>query len=154
MKQKHLDIRIKQCRLLAELSSCKRRKVGGLLLDPERNIVLCDGYNGGPRGGVECCGGKDSNGEHICEREKLKISSGERVEVGCIHCEQNIITSAAANGIATSGKWMLITLEPCLLCAKLIKQCGIIKVLVLDTYSGQQGVGFLKENGVEVEYVS
>ena len=51
VKDKHLDIRIRQCLMLAEASNCPRRKFGALLLDPERNVVLMDGYNGAPRGG-------------------------------------------------------------------------------------------------------
>ena len=51
MKEKHIRIRIEQCLVLANASNCPRRKFGALLLDPERNVVLMDGYNGGPRGG-------------------------------------------------------------------------------------------------------
>lgn len=58
MKEKHLVARIKQCLAISECSPCTRHKVGALLLDPERNVVLMDGYNGGPRGGEgELCGG-------------------------------------------------------------------------------------------------
>ena len=51
MKDKHIRIRIEQCLALAKASNCPRRKFGALLLDPTRNVVLMDGYNGGPRGG-------------------------------------------------------------------------------------------------------
>ena len=66
MKPKHIAIRIKQCLALAEASNCPRRKFGALLLDPERNVVLMDGYNGGPRGsqGSLCKG-------TWCERDGL-----------------------------------------------------------------------------------
>ena len=50
MKSKHLSIRIEQCLALSKASNCPRRKFGALLLDPRRNVVLMDGYNGGPRG--------------------------------------------------------------------------------------------------------
>ena len=50
MKDKHLKIRIQQCLALAEASNCPRRTFGALLVDPQRNVVLMDGYNGGPRG--------------------------------------------------------------------------------------------------------
>ena len=51
MKEKHVRIRVEQCLALAKASNCPRRKFGALLLDPERNVILMDGYNGGPRGG-------------------------------------------------------------------------------------------------------
>lgn len=65
MKPKHLTIRVQQCLLLAQASNCPRRKFGALLLDPVRNVVLMDGYNGGPRGGGELCG-------DWCHRDGLK----------------------------------------------------------------------------------
>lgn len=49
MKDKHLQIRIDQCLALARASGCPRRKLAALLLDPIRNVILADGYNGGPR---------------------------------------------------------------------------------------------------------
>ena len=58
MKEKHIRIRINQCLALAEASNCPRRKFGALLLDPARNVILMDGYNGGPRGGGHLCGGE------------------------------------------------------------------------------------------------
>ena len=58
MKDKHIRIRVAQCLALANASNCPRRKFGALLLDPERNVILMDGYNGGPRGGGELCGGE------------------------------------------------------------------------------------------------
>ena len=46
MKDKHLAVRIQQCLALAEASNCPRRTFGALLVDPKRNVVLMDGYNG------------------------------------------------------------------------------------------------------------
>ena len=45
MKDKHFGIRIEQC-LASSASNCPRRKFGALLVDPDRNVVLMDGYNG------------------------------------------------------------------------------------------------------------
>ncbi|MDB4278603.1 hypothetical protein N9917_03240 [Deltaproteobacteria bacterium] len=63
MKDKHIQIRIEQCLSLAKASGCPRRKLGALLIDPVRNVILADGYNGGPRGaeGTLCEG-------HWCSR--------------------------------------------------------------------------------------
>ena len=41
-------------------SNCPRRKFGALLVDPERNVVLMDGYNGGPRGVVNYVAGMNA----------------------------------------------------------------------------------------------
>ena len=55
MKEKHIRIRIEQCLALAKASNCPRRKFAALLFDSDRNVVLMDGYNGGPRGGGGHC---------------------------------------------------------------------------------------------------
>ena len=119
-----------------------------MLLDPERNVVLMDGYNGGPRGGGELCAGEK------CAREEQGISSGTRMEVGCPHAEMNVICNAAANGVPTRGAWLIVTGEPCLLCAKLIHHAGIRKVLLVDGgYAGENGLQYLQEHGVLLQRV-
>lgn len=148
MKPKHVAIRIEQCLALAKASNCPRRKFGALLIDPSRNVVLMDGYNGGPRGGGELCGGES------CVRDELRIPSGERMEVGCHHAEMNVVCNAAANGVPTRGAWLIVTGEPCLLCAKLLHHAGIARVLVVaGGYLGTNGISYLQEHGVEVQSV-
>ena len=147
MKQKHIDIRIQQCLLLAGASNCPRRKFGALLLDPKRNVVLMDGYNGGPRGGGHLCG------DDVCLRDSHAVESGTRMEIGCHHAEMNVICNAAANGIPTQGAWLLVTGEPCVLCAKLIHHAGISKVIVVQGgYAGANGCLYLEDHGVAVEH--
>ena len=148
MKEKHIRIRIEQCLALSKASNCPRRKFGALLLDPERNVVLMDGYNGGPRGGGELCGGD------VCLRDEMEIPSGQRMEVGCHHAEMNVICNCAASGVAMKGAWILVTGEPCILCAKLIHHAGITKVVVVGGgYAGENGVDYLISHGVEVASV-
>ena len=145
VKEKHIRIRIEQCLALAKASNCPRRSFGALLLDPDRNVILMDGYNGGPRGGGALCGGS------TCLRDDLKIESGTRMEVGCHHAEMNVICNAAANGVCTRGAWLLVTGEPCMMCAKLIHHSGISRVMVVDGgYAGANGCDYLDQHGVEV----
>lgn len=146
MKEKHVRIRIQQCLALAEASNCPRRKFGALLLDPERNVILMDGYNGGPRGGGHLCGGDR------CLREDLAVPSGTRLEIGCHHAEMNVICNAAANGVPTRGAWLIVTGEPCLMCAKLIHHAGITRVIVVsEGYAGENGVEYLESHDVTVQ---
>lgn len=148
LKQKHLDIRIAQCLLLAEASNCPRRKFGAMIIDTERNVVLVDSYNGGPRGGGRLCGGE------TCLRDTLQVQSGTRMEVGCHHAEMNAICNAAANGIRVSGATLIVTGEPCGMCAKAIHHAGIREVVVVrGGYAGENGIDYLTENGVVVTYV-
>ncbi len=146
MKDKHLRIRIEQCLALANASNCPRRKFGALLVDSSRNVVLMDGYNGGPRGGGELCGGDE------CLRDTMQITSGTRVEIGCHHAEMNLICNAAANGVPTKSAWLIVTGEPCMMCAKLIHHSGIGRVIIVDGgFGGENGVSYLENHGVEVQ---
>lgn len=145
MKEKHVRIRIEQCLALAGASNCPRRKFGALLLDPTRNVILMDGYNGAPRGGGELCGGDD------CLRDRLGVRSGTRMEIGCHHAEMNVICNCAASGVATRNAWLIVNGEPCMMCAKLIHHAGITRVLVVEGgYAGENGVDYLTDHGVEV----
>lgn len=148
MKEKHIRIRIEQCLALANASNCPRRKFGALLVDPSRNVILMDGYNGGPRGGGALCGGD------ACLREEMGVVSGTRMEIGCHHAEMNVICNAAANGVPTRDAWLIVTGEPCLLCAKLIHHAGIARVMVVKGgYAGENGVDYLLSHGVEVQHL-
>jgi dCMP deaminase len=145
MKEKHIRVRVEQCLALAKASNCPRRKFGALLLDPDRNVVLMDGYNGGPRSGGDLCGG------NVCLRDEMKIASGTRVEIGCHHAEMNVVCNAAANGVRCRGAWLIVTGEPCAMCAKLIHHAGITRVLVVEGgFAGENGVQYLRQHGVEV----
>lgn len=145
MKDKHIRIRIEQCLALAKASNCPRRTFGALLLDPKRNVVLMDGYNGGPRGGGHLCGGE------ICLRDSEAVKSGTRMEIGCHHAEMNVVCNAAANGVACSGAWLIVTGEPCMMCAKMIHHAGITRVLVVTGgYAGANGCQYLIDHGVQV----
>ena len=105
-----------------------------------------DGYNGGPRGGGELCGGE------VCLRDTENVVSGTRVEVGCHHAEMNVICNAAANGVPTKNAWLIVTGEPCMMCAKLIHHAGVTRVIVVDGgFGGVNGVDYLISHGVVVQ---
>lgn len=143
---KYVGIRIEQCLALAKASPCPRRQFGAMIVEPTRNVVLADGFNGAPRGGGRLCGGEQ------CSRETLAIKSGTRMEIGCHHAEMNAICNAAAQGTRTAGAWMIVTGEPCMMCAKLIHHAGITRVyLVGGGYAGgTDGVGYLRHHNVEI----
>lgn len=148
MKFKHIAIRIEQCLTLAKASGCPRRQFGAMLLDPARNVVLMDGYNGGPRGGGAMCGGT------TCDRDTRGVQSGTRMEIGCHHAEMNVICNCAAAGVSTQGAWLMVTGEPCLICSKLIHHAGIARVIVVGGgYAGENGLPYLRAHGVEVQIV-
>ena len=146
MNPKHLKVRVAQCDLIASNSPCPRRKVWALIIDPETNVIVSEGYNGTPRDSEHrYCGGK-----YFCEREKLAIPSGTRNDVGCHHAEMNAILNACRVGQSTLRKWLIVNCDPCLMCAKAIHHSGIVKVYApLDSSYDGEGLSYLRENGIE-----
>lgn len=157
MKDKHLIIRMRQCLAIAAASGCEHGKHGAVLVDPERNVLLMDAYNGGPRGGLTS--GCTVAGQ--CLRDYAGVPRGERIEIGCHHAEMNVICNAAAGGVKTAGAWLFCTGEPCLLCAKLIHHAGVQRVFCA---SGEKlpakptsitipaGPTYLRSHGISVDY--
>ena len=139
MKDKHIAIRIEQCLTLAKASNCPRRTFGALLVDPARNVVLMDGYNGGPRGGGRLCGGM------LSPTRWTSIECGWRsaiAEMNVVNGRQRVPTGAG------SREWA------CMMCAKLIHHSGIERVLIVEGgYMGANGVSYLEGHGVEVQRV-
>ena len=145
MKIKHLRYWIEQTINLSKLSECVRKKFGCLIVDPDTNCVLVNGYNGASRGGSRLCGGE------TCSRDLLEIQSGERTEVGCNHAEANAIANSARLGISVQDKWLFINGEPCLACAKLIHHAGINTVIYVNGgYSIKDGISYLVRNSVNI----
>jgi dCMP deaminase len=67
----------------------------------------------------------------------------------------NVICNAAASGVATDGAWIIVTGEPCMMCAKMIHHAGVRRVIVVDGgYGGANGCTYLEEHGVEIQKVS
>ena len=57
-----------------------------------------------------------------------------------------------SNGVPTNGAWLIVTGEPCMMCAKLIHHSGIGKVVIVDGgFSGENGVSYLENHGVPVQ---
>ncbi len=132
-------------RLVAERSTCLRRKVGAVLVREKR--ILCTGYNGAPHGLTHC----DKAG---CLRTGLGIPAGERIEI-CrgIHAEQNTLVQAAAFGIQVSGATLYCTHAPCITCAKMLINAGIKQFVIADDYPDDFARQFLTEAKIKVRRV-
>jgi dCMP deaminase len=68
-----------------------------------------------------------------------------------VHAEANAIAYAARFGITTDGTDLFTTLSPCLECAKLIINAGVVRVVYKHKYRDTRGIEFLELAGVEVE---
>ena len=127
-------------RLVAERSTCSRRKVGAVAVKNKR--ILATGYNGAPRNMRDCL-------ESGCLREKLGIPSGQRHEL-CrgLHAEQNVIIQAAVHGVSLEDAELYCTHQPCLICTKMIINCGIRAVYFALPYPDPMAEDMLTEAGV------
>ena len=129
--------------VVAKRSTCLRRNVGAVVVKDKR--ILSTGYNGAPTGLPHC-------GEVGCLRERLGTPSGERHEI-CrgLHAEQNALIQAARYGISLEGSTIYSTTEPCSLCAKMLINAGLRRVVYKDSYPDELSRGLLAGAKVLVE---
>jgi len=133
---------MEMAKLASRRSSCLRRAVGAVLVRDKR--LLATGYNGVPSGVTHC-------EETGCLREQLQVPSGERHEL-CrgLHAEQNAIIQAALHGVSTKDAILYCTTLPCIICAKMLINSGVRKVVFLDGYSDTLTEEMLTEVGLEL----
>jgi len=129
-------------KIIAERSSCTHRKVGALIVKDKR--ILATGYNQPPSGFPHC----DQIG---CIRDDLNIPSGKNQEI-CygLHAEQNALMQAAKFGISTEGATIYVTHKPCSVCARLIINSGIKRVVYIEGYPDALTDFFFKTCGIEL----
>ncbi len=131
-KQTALDDRyLQMAAIWAQNSYCKRRQVGALIVKDK--MIISDGYNGTPSGF-----------ENVCEDEN------NVTKPYVLHAEANAITKVAKSNNSSKGATLYVTSSPCLECAKLIIQAGIVRVVYSDEYRVNDGVELLRQAEIEV----
>jgi dCMP deaminase len=119
-----------------------RRQVGAVIVKDKQ--ILSTGYNGSPSGLKHC-------GEVGCLRQVLNISSGERTEIcRAVHAEQNALLQAARHGVAIEGADMYTSVQPCVLCTKMIINTGIKRVIYASPYPDSMAMEIAKQSGLEL----
>ncbi|MDP1992914.1 MAG: cytidine/deoxycytidylate deaminase family protein [Syntrophales bacterium] len=128
--------------LVGKRATCLRRRVGAALVRDRR--ILSTGYNGAPSGLRHCL-------EIGCLREQNRIPSGERHEL-CrgLHAEQNAIIQAALHGVSVNKATLYCTNHPCIICAKMIINAGIVRIVVGGDYRDRLAEEMLEEAHIEV----
>lgn len=128
--------------VVAKRSTCIRRQVGAVIVKDKQ--ILATGYNGAPRGLTHCL----DNG---CLRRTLDIPSGQRHEL-CrgLHAEQNAVIQAAQHGVSIKGAAVYTTHQPCFICAKMIINAGLCRVVYAGGYPDELAMQAFAEAGLEV----
>ena len=130
---------------VAERSTCIRRKVGAIIVKDKR--ILSTGYNGAPKGVPHCT-------PEPCLRHTSIVPSGVRHEL-CrgLHAEQNAIIQAACYGVPIDGAVIYVTNQPCIICTKMLINCGISHFLYRHPYRDPLAKEMMEEAGVTVTEV-
>ncbi len=134
MKSKHINAYMKCASVFAECSVGERLKVGTVIVKNNR-IISC-GYNALP--------------EHI--HGKLEGDDGfTKPEVR--HSEKNALMGLVKSSESAVDSTMFCTHSCCYLCAVDIVDSGVKVFYYKDEYRSDEGIKYLKMNGVEVVHL-
>lgn len=114
--------------IVSERSTCKRLKVGSVIVTEDGKNIVSIGYNGGFSG--------DSNNE--CTEVPTKC--------GDLHSEINALIKSEP-----ARYFLYVTLSPCDMCAKAIVNSGIKVVYYQNKYRDDSGLKILKRGKVKVK---
>lgn len=139
---------------IAKRGTCDRGRSGCVIAKNKQ--IISAGYVGSAAGDDHC----DDVG-HLFQERLNPDGSVSKHCVRTVHAEQNAICQAARRGIALDGATVYMKMTPCPVCAKLIVNCGIKRVVCKQRYhDGREaerlfqkcGVELLHLTGTEVEY--
>jgi dCMP deaminase len=150
MQEKNMDERptvdeyfMEIAEVVAKRSTCLRNHVGAVIVRDKR--ILSTGYNGAPRNLEHCL-------DIGCMREQQNIASGTRHEIcRAVHAEQNAIIQSALHGVSIEDATLYCTHQPCILCAKMIINSKIKRVVFANNYPDTEALMFFESAGVEVK---
>jgi dCMP deaminase len=120
--------------VMARRGTCSRAQVGCVVALDGR--ILSTGYNGTPRGMAHC--------EHA-DAEPCATS---------VHAEANAVAFAARHGVGLDGSVLYTTLSPCVVCAQLAVNAGIVRVVCAKVYRNTDGLDLLLRASVAVDVLS
>lgn len=126
-------------KIVSKRSECRvpNREVGCVIVSEDNSRCLAIGYNGLAAGSNDVCSydGSDNviNGTSRCT---------------CIHAEMNAL--AKLNTTDPCKKTCYLTLSPCPVCASLLVNAKIDRVIFLKGYDNKKSFKILKDAGIKV----
>jgi dCMP deaminase len=134
--------------LVGTRSTCDRGKSGCVIVKDKR--VLSTGYIGSPSGTAHC----DEVG-HEMHTVLQENGTQSRHCIRTAHAEQNAIVNAARFGIALNGATLYIHMTPCYVCAKMLINAGIKRVVCnLDYHAGNRSKELFKEAKIKYDLLN
>jgi len=132
---------------VSKRATCDRGRSGCVIVKDKR--IISTGYVGSPPGLPHC--------DEVGHLMKEVIDEDGTIRKHCVrtvHAEQNAICQAARYGISIDGATLYCKMEPCRVCAMLIINCGILRVVAQKKYhAAQETREMFKMAGVELVVV-
>jgi dCMP deaminase len=140
--------------LWKQRSTCTRAQVGVVISRNGR--ILASGYNGSPSGMDHC--------DHTCycptplgienhpsyPKQHMPDCRAYAPCTNVVHAEANALAFAARYGVGVEGADLHTTRVPCLPCAGMIINAGIVRVVWDEEHRDMKGLIRLGEAGLEV----
>lgn len=122
------DYYLEIAKAVSKRSTCLRRQYGAVIVNNKE--VVSTGYNGAPRGSVNC------SDIGACKREGHAHNDGDYRSCPAVHAEMNAIISAARKDMIGGTIYLYgeengqpISVNPCPVCERMIRNAGIIKII-------------------------
>lgn len=159
---------------MSQRSSCRKRKVGAVIVDSEGNIVS-SGYNEVPAHEKPC-----TQEYNDCQRDWLTKqffqqlknnvpevnTKGEEIKAlfrkqfkildfcRSLHAEENAIVNLARNGLSISLEkcTLYTTTYPCRMCSNKIVNVGIKQIVYVEPYPDEAAKSILKNADIRTEF--
>ena len=134
------------CHAVAKRATCDRGLSGCVIAKDKQ--ILVTGYVGSPKGLPHC----DEVGHQM---KTMTHEDGHQTQhcVRTAHAEQNAIVQAAKLGVSIDGATVYCKMTPCAVCAKMIINSGIKKVICEKRYhAGSESEEMFKQVGVELNF--
>ena len=121
-------------RTMARRGTCTRLRVGAVLAVDGR--ICSTGFNGSPHGLPHCT---HTLGETFNALPDEVVTCQTSV-----HAEANAVAFAARHGVSIQGATLYVTHTPCIHCAMLLVNAGIVRVVCAARYRLSAGVDVLR----------
>lgn len=133
---------------VGERGTCDRGRAGCVIAKDKR--ILSTGYVGSPVGTEHC----DEVG-HEMHTVVQEDGTESRHCIRTTHAEQNAIVTAARFGVALDGATLYCHMAPCYVCAKMIINAGIKRVVSqMDYHGASRGKEIFQEAEIVFEQVN
>lgn len=133
---------------VSKRATCDRGRSGCVIVRDRQ--ILVSGYVGSPIGMPHC--------DEVGHQMKQMIHEDGSITNHCVrtvHAEQNAICQAAKLGISLLNSTLYCRMTPCRVCAMLIINCGITRVVCEKKYhTGGESEEMFKMAGVTLEFFS